>query len=408
MIGKKQTSATSSTLGASPKPSTRITSGAITGTGHGLRADHERAQRAAQGGGEVHRDAERGAGDDRGGEPEHDLVGRRPQVGREQRAVLPQRLEHLRGRGQQQRVDAAERGRAPPSRRAARARTSAAITRRPRARSQRALAQLARRARSSRRRGRGSADVQRLDDPPRPRGEQHDAVGEQDRLLDVVRHEQDRARLARQRVGEPALHLQPRERVERAERLVEAEHRPAGEQRAQERDALAHPARQRRGPRALEALEAERGEVLVRARRAPGARDAGDPQRQRRVVERARATAAARRAAASAPPAPAAHRPGVRRAAARRPARAASTCRSRSARRARRSRPARRAATRRAAPAPRRMPCRRRRARRPCARGAYGASASLCIAPSAGITPQVRRVRSSDGPISAGRSPQPP
>jgi hypothetical protein len=33
VIGKKQTSATSSTLGARPKPNTRITSGAMTGTG---------------------------------------------------------------------------------------------------------------------------------------------------------------------------------------------------------------------------------------------------------------------------------------------------------------------------------------------------------------------------------------
>ena len=46
--------------------------------------------------------------------------------------------------------------------------------------------------------------------------------------------------------------------------------RPSGQQGAQERDPLAHPAGQRRRARALEAFEPERGEVLVRRR--PGRR----------------------------------------------------------------------------------------------------------------------------------------
>ena len=63
------------------------------------------------------------------------------------------------------------------------------------------------------------------DHAPRPRRHHDDAVAEHDRLLDVVGHEHDRARLRRQRVREPALHLLARERVERRERLVEREHR---------------------------------------------------------------------------------------------------------------------------------------------------------------------------------------
>ena len=156
---------------------------------------------------------------------------------------------------------------------------------------------------SVRSRGRGRATSSSATTRPGPRREQHDAVGQQHRLLDVVRDEQHGPRLAHERARQPALQLRARERVERAERLVEAQHRPAREQRAQERDALAHPARQLRGPRALEALEPERREVLVRRRprlRASTARRRA--ARARRCRARS-ATAAARRAAASAPPA---------------------------------------------------------------------------------------------------------
>ena len=76
-----------------------------------------------------------------------------------------------------------------------------------------------------------------------------------------------------ERAGEPVAHLGARQRVERAERLVEAQQRLAAEQRAQERDALAHPARELVRAGVLEALEAERREqrlrALARLRRAP-------------------------------------------------------------------------------------------------------------------------------------------
>ena len=66
-------------------------------------------------------------------------------------------------------------------------------------------------------------------------------------------------------LAEPVAHLGARQRVERAERLVEAQQRLAAEQRAQERDALAHAAGELVRARVLEALEAERREQRLRA-----------------------------------------------------------------------------------------------------------------------------------------------
>ena len=80
------------------------------------------------------------------------------------------------------------------------------------------------------------------------RTRRHDehAVAQDHRLLDVVGDEHHGARLGGQDVRQPGLHLGARHGVERGERLVERQHRLAGQQRAQERDALAHPARQLR------------------------------------------------------------------------------------------------------------------------------------------------------------------
>ncbi len=70
------------------------------------------------------------------------------------------------------------------------------------------------------------------------------------------------------------LHLSARDRVERAERLVEAQHRLAGEQRPQERHALAHAAGELRRARVLEAVQSQLGEqTLGAAARLP----AGEP-----------------------------------------------------------------------------------------------------------------------------------
>ena len=111
-------------------------------------------------------------------------------------------------------------------------------------------------------------DVEHRPHPRGARGEDHDAVGEHRGLLDVVRDEERRARRAGQRGGQPVAHVGAGERVERAERLVEAEDGLAAEQRAQERDALAHPAGELVGPGVLEAAEAERRRTAA----APAAR----------------------------------------------------------------------------------------------------------------------------------------
>ena len=105
-----------------------------------------------------------------------------------------------------------------------------------------------------------------------PRREHGDPVAEVERLLDVVGDEDDRPRLRRQRRHQPFLHLGPGDRVEGGERLVEGEHRLLGEQRAQEGDALPHPARELGGPRPLEAAEPEAGEALAPPARGPAPR----------------------------------------------------------------------------------------------------------------------------------------
>ena len=86
--------------------------------------------------------------------------------------------------------------------------------------------------------------------------EHRDAVTEAHRLLDVVRHEQDR--LAHLGLQPEELHLQPlaRDRVDRAERLVHEQDRGIGGQRPSHADALA-----------LAAGELVRVAVTVRARR---------------------------------------------------------------------------------------------------------------------------------------------
>ena len=155
----------------------------------------------------------------------------------------------------------------------------------------------------------------------------------------------DRARLRGERVRQPLLQLRARDRVERRERLVQQQHGPRGEQRARERDALAHAARQ---------LVRARGGELRRARSARTARrPAAAPRAARRrrsssasagVVERraprqqqvalrhqdaARKPVGGRRAALHG------DLPGRRLLQARRRSRAAWTCRSRRGRRAR-------------------------------------------------------------------------
>jgi hypothetical protein len=64
--------------------------------------------------------------------------------------------------------------------------------------------------------------------------EQDDAVGELQRLIDVVGDEEHGSGLGGMHVEEQVLHLQSGEGVERAERLVEEEHAGVPGERARE------------------------------------------------------------------------------------------------------------------------------------------------------------------------------
>ena len=97
--------------------------------------------------------------------------------------------------------------------------------------------------------------------------EDRDPVAHRDRLVDVVRDEDDRLR---DRVVEaPHLLLQPRarDRVERAERLVHQQHRRVGGERARQADPLALPARElRRVARAVARARARPARAARRTR----------------------------------------------------------------------------------------------------------------------------------------------
>ena len=152
----------------------------------------------------------------------------------------------------------------------------------------------------------------------------------------------------RERAGEPLLQLGPRDRVERAERLVEQQDRLAGEQRAGERDPLAHAAGELVAARSGELLQPEPLEERERPPARLAAAHAAQLERQRGIVERAapgqqqvalRHQRAAAEALGARPAPSTATSPRGRLLQGRRRARAASTCRSRTARRSRAARP---------------------------------------------------------------------
>src|SRR3954452_25209465 len=299
--GKKQTSATSRTLGARPKPSTRISSGAITGTGTACdpitsgrsarRTTPERcmatpsaAPTATAASSPTSTSWSVTARSGPSTSPSfHSEAAMSDGAGSSRASTIPARTSASQ-------PASVARMMTPASISELLLHAAAALAaRRPSAHPQRAegaLAQLDDRAVRPLPRTR-ERDLELGDHAARARREQHDAVREQDRLLDVVRDEQHRPRLARQRTCEPALELRAGERVEGAEGLVEAQHRPAREQRAQEGAALAHAARQGGGPRVLEPREPEGGEVTLRRRPRLRARRACDAQREAGVVERA-------------------------------------------------------------------------------------------------------------------------
>ncbi len=123
--------------------------------------------------------------------------------------------------------------------------------------------------------------------PPRIAGEDQDPVGHHHRLLDVVRHDEDR--LDRHAAAAPELEdlvaqAFAGQHVERGEGLVHQQHLGLHDQRARDADALAHAAGELARQRALEACEADHVDRLRGAAFALGLRDATRLQPQLDVL----------------------------------------------------------------------------------------------------------------------------
>jgi hypothetical protein len=130
----------------------------------------------------------------------------------------------------------------------------------------------------------GSVDPRDRADPPGASREEHDAVGQEDRLGDRMRDEHD-GRL--RRLGEPLqleVHLVARDRVERAEGLVHEQDLGVVAQGSSNGDALAHAARELPRERLLEALQADELAQLVRPAPALALVDLAQRQRQPDVL----------------------------------------------------------------------------------------------------------------------------
>ena len=96
------------------------------------------------------------------------------------------------------------------------------------------------------------------------RREHQDAAADQDRFLDRMGDEQHReADIVPQRL-QFFLHVAPGQRVERGERLVHQQHRRLHGERARDRDALLHAARQHVRIDVLEARQVDLGEHRAR------------------------------------------------------------------------------------------------------------------------------------------------
>jgi hypothetical protein len=118
----------------------------------------------------------------------------------------------------------------------------------------------------------------------RPLAEDEHPVGEQDGLVDVVRHQQHGRVVARAQVLEQAVHASPGERVERAERLVEQHQLRLADQCPGECHALCLTAGQGHRPRpgmGCQAHLAECGQALPA--QAPAFVRAADLQTERDV-----------------------------------------------------------------------------------------------------------------------------
>ena len=146
---------------------------------------------------------------------------------------------------------------------------------------------------TSRSRGRAMSTTRSATHAAGPRRHHEDAVGEEHRLAQVVRHQHDGDLARRVQVADHAPQLLARERIERAERLVEHQQIRLVDQRAAERGALLHAAGELPGKLVALAAEADRGEQRLGARDVFGlvAADAAavrldDLERQQQVFQR--------------------------------------------------------------------------------------------------------------------------
>ena len=105
-------------------------------------------------------------------------------------------------------------------------------------------------------------------DLPRDRGrivrENENAVGEVERLVDIMRDEDRGAVELRAEVEQPILHILAGDDIQRPERLVQQHDIRGAQRRPQEGRPLPHPAGELRGVGVLVSLQAEAGEFLQR------------------------------------------------------------------------------------------------------------------------------------------------
>src|SRR3954471_22952010 len=127
-------------------------------------------------------------------------------------------------------------------------------------------------------------NLHHVGDASRARREHYHAIAEEDRLADAVGDEDDGLVLGEPHLLQLDVHLVARQRVERAEGLVHQQQNRIVDQRAADRHALAHAARELRGVGLLESLQAGETEQRVRPLARGSAIAAPEVDRQHQVV----------------------------------------------------------------------------------------------------------------------------
>jgi len=135
-------------------------------------------------------------------------------------------------------------------------------------------------------RGLRQRNIDRAADAARPRRHHHDVIGEDHRLLHVVRDEQNRHRTHGVNAKELAVHAAAGLRIEPRERLVHQQDLRLADKAARERDAAAHAAGQLVRIGLLEPAEPDQIEHRARAPQAFGRRHGARFERERDVPDR--------------------------------------------------------------------------------------------------------------------------